>query len=249
MKQTRRSVLGAIGVAATVGIGATQVLGADSDIPLVLEPHPDAEYLLVKNTTDSPFNLDGYYVDFEYVNDGEDQQYPIPSGYTIPAGGTIKIATGAKEVPEGAIDMEQPDYEMNNSEADVYAILDADKNVVARSDQDQYRASIDPNETTTTTEKDTSDQTSSEETTTEEETTTTKDDSEETTSDETTTNDSEDSSSDGGSSDDSSSSDESSSGMRSDDDSESNESSDSTDDKAKSSGSDESTGKNDENDC
>ena len=50
---------------------------------------------------------------------------------------------------------------MNNSEADVYAILDADENVVARSDQEKYRASIDPSEETTT-----------DETTTEEEGTT-----------------------------------------------------------------------------
>jgi hypothetical protein len=193
-----------------VGIGATQVLGADSDVPLLLDPYPGEEYLLVKNTTDSPFSLDGHYVDFEYVNDGEDQRYSIPSGHTIPAGGTIKIATGAGEVPEGAIDMEQPGNEMNNSEADVYAILDTDKNVVARSDQEKYRASIDPTEETTTDEttteeEDTSDD-SSDETTTEEETTT-KDDSDKSTSDET-TDDSDDTESSGGSSDDSQSDDD-----------------------------------------
>ncbi|SHL35291.1 lamin tail domain-containing protein [Haladaptatus paucihalophilus] len=205
MKQTRRSVLGAIGAVATVGVGATQVLGADSNVPLLLDPYPGEEYLLVKNTTDSPFSLDGHYVDFEYVNDGEDQRYSIPSGYTIPAGGTIKIATGAGEVPEGAIDMDQPDYEMNNSEADVYAILDADKNVVARSDQEKYRASIDPSEETTT-----------DETTTEEEDTT--DDSDD--------SESSDSSSDDTQSDDDTDSDESESSES--DDSEESESDDSS---------------------
>ena len=94
MKQTRRSVLGAIGAVATVGIGATQVLGADSDVPLVLDPYPGEEYLLVKNTTDSPFSLDGHYVDFEYANDGEDQRYPIPSGYTIPLVAQSKLQPG-----------------------------------------------------------------------------------------------------------------------------------------------------------
>lgn len=242
MKQTRRSVLGAIGVAATVGVGATQVLGADSDVPLLLEPHPDEEYLLVKNTTDSPFSLDGYYVDFEYVNDGEDQRYPIPSGYTIPAGGTIKIVTGAGEVPEGAIDMDQPGYEMNNSEADVYAILDADKNVVARSDQEQYRASIDPTketttDETTTEEQDTTDD-SSDETTTDEEATT-EDDSDDSTSDETTDD-----------SDDSESSDNSSDYTRSDDDTESDESESSGSDDSEDSDSDNSSTEDDsQDDC
>ncbi|WP_266083049.1 hypothetical protein [Haladaptatus caseinilyticus] len=239
MKQTRRSVLGAIGAVATVGIGATQVLGADSNVPLLLEPHPDEEYLFVKNTTDSPFSLDGHYVDFEYVNDGEDQRYSIPSGYTIPAGGTIKIATGAGEVPEGAIDMDQPGNEMNNSEADVYAILDADENVVARSDQEKYRASIDPNEETTTDEttteeEDTTDDTS-DETTTEEETTA-EDDSDESTSEETT--------------DDSESSDSSSNDTQSDDDTESDESESSgSDDSENSDSEDSSTEDDSQDDC
>jgi hypothetical protein len=241
MKQTRRSVLGAIGAVATVGIGATQVIGADSDVPLVLEPHPGEEYLLVKNTTDSPFSLDGHYVDFEYVNDGEDQRYSIPSGYTIPAGGTIKIATGAGEVPEDAINMDQPDYEMNNSEADVYAILDADENVVARSDQEKYRASIDPTEETTTdettTEEDSQDD-SSDETTTEEETTS-EDDSDESSSDET-TDDSNDSESSGDSSDD----------TQSDADTESDESERSGSDDSEDSASDDSSTEEDsQDDC
>ncbi|GAA0259834.1 hypothetical protein ACFFQF_20900 [Haladaptatus pallidirubidus] len=243
MKQTRRSVLGAIGAVATVGIGATQVLGADSNVPLLLDPHPDEEHLLVKNTTDSPFSLDGHYVDFEYVNDGEDQRYSIPSGYTISAGGTIKIATGAGEVPEGAIDMDQPDYEMNNSEADVYAILDTDENVVARSDQEKYRASIDPNEETTTDEttpeeEDTTGDSSDETTTTEEETTT-EDDSDESTSDDT-TDDSDDSESSGDSSDD----------TRSGDDTESDESESSESDDSEDSDSDDSsTEKDSQDDC
>lgn len=230
----------AVGVA---GIGTTtNVFAAESDVPLLLYPNPEDEYLIVKNTTDSPFSLDGYYVDFEYIGQ-EDQRYPIPSRHTIPAGDTIKIATGAMDVPEGAIDMGEPGNEMNDSESDVYAILDSDKNVVARSDQGKYRASTDPSEEPTTDET-TSKGTSS----TEEETTTTEDDSDETTSNETTTTDESDSSeSDSGSSDDSGSSKDISDDSQSDDDSDDTD--DTSSDDTASSGSDESSGEGTEDDC
>ena len=52
MKQTRRSVLGAIGAVATIGIGATQVIGTDK-LSIKIDINAEDEYITLKNTGDS----------------------------------------------------------------------------------------------------------------------------------------------------------------------------------------------------
>ncbi|GAA0247649.1 hypothetical protein GCM10009000_074590 [Halobacterium noricense] len=171
---------------AAVGVGATQVMGADGEeISIIIsEINAEDEYIVLKNDGDSNVDIGGYTLAFEYSNKQYNQRRKLPEGTTIPADETLTVATGAKEV-SGAVVVERP-YEgevLNNEREDVIALLDTDGNVVATSEET-------PEETTTT-----------EETTTEE---SGNDDSEDTTSDETTTDGSDDGDSNGGSSDDSS---------------------------------------------
>lgn len=214
MKQTRRSVLGAIGAVATVGIGATQVIGADMP-SIKIDINAEAEYVTLTNTGDSEVDLSDYSIDLEY-SDQTTQDQPLDDNTVIPAGGSIRVGTGS--TTEGNVDQDLG-YEtemLNNENPDVVALLNTDGDVVAKSNDS-------PTDETTTEEEDTTDDTS-DETTTEKETTT-EDNSDDSTSDET-TDDSDDSKSSDDSTDDNTESDESESSES--DDSEDSDSDDSS---------------------
>lgn len=227
MNQTRRSVLGAIGAVATVGIGATQVIGADMP-SIKIDINAEAEYVTLTNTGDSEADLSNYRIDLEY-SDQTTQDQPLEDNTVIPAGDSIRVGTGSKTEGDVDQDLGYDKAMLNNENPDVVALLNTDGDVVAKSNDSST-------DETTTEEEDTND--SSDETTTEEETTS-EDDSDESTSEETTDD-----------SDDSESSDNSSDDTQSDDDTESDESESSGNDDSEDSESDDSSSEEDsQDDC
>ncbi|WP_139136002.1 lamin tail domain-containing protein, partial [Haladaptatus sp. W1] len=220
---------GAIGAVATVGIGATQVIGADMP-SIKIDINAEAEYVTLTNTGDSEVDLSDYRIDLEY-SDQTTQDQSLEDNTVIPAGDSIRVGTGSKT--EGDVD-QSLGYDkamLNNENPDVVALLNTDGDVVAKSNDSAT------DETTTTEEDDTTED-SSDETTTEEETTT-ENDSDESTS-EKTTDDSDDSESSGDSSDD----------TQSDDDTESDESENSGSDDSEDAAPDNSSSEEDsQDDC
>ena len=219
MKQTRRSVLGAIGAVATIGIGATQVIGTDK-LSIKIRVNAEDEYITLKNTGDSKADLSNYRIDLEY-SDQTTQDQSLQDNTVIPAGDSIRVGTGSKTKGDVDQSLGYDKAMLNNENPDVVALLNTDGDVVAKSNDS-------PADESTTEEEDTTDD-SSDETTTKEETTT-EDGSDDSTSDETTT-DSDNSESNGDSSDD----------TQSNDDTESNERESSGGSESKDSGSDDSS--------
>lgn len=154
-KPTRRGVLALTGTLTVTGFGlgtggnaraqTTEASSGHADSITFGEIHNKGEWLVLQNEGDEDLEISGFKIDFEYEQQ-EDQtsKFHDSSGATmIPAGGSIIVSTGAP-TSEGGTPAEDPDVEfdfgdqvMRDDESDVYAILDPEGNVVARSDEDR----------------------------------------------------------------------------------------------------------------
>jgi Lamin Tail Domain len=105
----------------------------------VLEVSSTGEYVVFVNMTTAEVDVSGWTVDFEYGSGGSGEQGTIPSGTTVQARDTIKVASGAGETPDDAVVVEDPyDEEVIDTDGnDVIALLDAHGNEVANSEDDQ----------------------------------------------------------------------------------------------------------------
>jgi predicted extracellular nuclease len=167
MEHTRRKVLTGIGATLAIGIGAPQAFGQESEAPefKVLEVSATDEYVTFLNTSTETVDLSGWTIDFEYGSGGTDQQGTIPDGTSVGPREPIKVASGAGET-DGAVVIEDPYDEkvIDTDGNDVIALLDADGNEVANSEDDMVGSGGSGGgdddtggETTTTTDETTSD--------------------------------------------------------------------------------------------
>jgi Lamin Tail Domain len=235
MAISRRKMLGGLGVLALGGFGTTTVIGDSHRKNIeVQEVNPEGEYVVFVNNGDTDYDLSNYVVAFEYGNIEKDQRDALPEGTVLKAKGTLKVATGAKEVEDADVTFDNENHRLNDDGSDVVALLTTDP--VEDPAICTGKAST-GDQTTTTEEEETTDD-SSNETTTDEETTT-EDDLDESTSEETTDD-----------SDNSESSDNSSDDTQSDDDTESDESESSESDDSEESNTDNSSSdENSEDNC
>ncbi|WP_231185310.1 lamin tail domain-containing protein [Haladaptatus sp. DYF46] len=196
MEHTRRKVLTGIGATLAIGVGAPQAFGQESDTPefQVLEVSSTGEYIVFVNMTTAEVDLSGWTVDFEYGSDGSGEKGTIPSGTSVQARDTIKIASGAGETPDDGVVVEDPFDEkvIDTDGNDVIALLDSDGNEVANSGDDLFGSGGGGDSGSSGGDGDdgAGDETTEDETTTEEETTTPEDETTEgttTTEEETTT--------------------------------------------------------------
>ena len=170
--QNRRRFLLGTGtvVAGTVGLSSTGVFGASENQSIYFgEINAEEEYFVLKNTSESSIDVSGYIVRLEYANDSDTQKDTLPQDTVIPAGGSLTVASGDKDVASADVTLKFNGPQMNNDHDDVYALLTPSGDIVVRSDDN-----ADVGVPETTTEEETT--TESEETTTEETTTTTEED-------------------------------------------------------------------------
>ncbi|SFK83197.1 Lamin Tail Domain [Halogranum rubrum] len=161
MNSTRRTFLAGVTAAATGLVGTNTVLAQEDSALRFATVDATGEYVVVENTGDSPFDLSGYYMEFEYKQNVS-QSRQFPSGTVVDAGGTLTIASGAKDVADADVTF---GYEGSviNDEVDYLAILEPDESTVVVS----YRTS-DPLPTETATPEPTPEQTETAEPTPEE---------------------------------------------------------------------------------
>ncbi|WP_227357656.1 lamin tail domain-containing protein [Haladaptatus salinisoli] len=153
MNNTRRNVLVGLGAVATVGFGATQVFGqADTNIE-VKEVNYEGEYVVFANNGSEDVDVSGYTVAFEYENDGTDQRKALGENVTIPAGGTLTVATGAEDVPNADETLDYKRSVLRNDGSDVVALLTPEGEEVATSEDAPVTKTTTPEETTTTEEE------------------------------------------------------------------------------------------------
>jgi predicted extracellular nuclease len=147
MNTTRRSVLGAVATLATVGVGASQVIGQES-LPIeVTQVASEEEYVMFENTEMDNVDVSGYVVAFEYGNPDTDQRRKLPDGTVIGGGQSLIVATGAKEVPIADVKLDYEGEVLNNDDHDVVALLTPDESTVIASSEETSDSM-----TTTTTE-------------------------------------------------------------------------------------------------
>ncbi|EJN59176.1 lamin tail domain-containing protein [Halogranum rubrum] len=161
MNSTRRTFLAGVGAAATGLVGANTVMAQEDSALRFATVDATGEYVVVENTGDSPFDLSGYYMEFEYKQNVS-QSRQFPSGAVVDAGGTLTVASGAKDVADADVTF---GYEGSviNDEVDYLAILEPDESTVVVS----YRTS-DPLPTETPTPEPTPEETETAEPTPEE---------------------------------------------------------------------------------
>ena len=96
MRTNRRKFM--IGVGTTVAaLSAGSSVIATEHTPLYFETiNEEGDYVVIGNAGDEDFDLSGYIIDWEY-NQQEDQTDEIPEGIVVPAGGTVKLASGYDE--------------------------------------------------------------------------------------------------------------------------------------------------------
>lgn len=176
MTSSRREILSGLGMLAVTGVGATTVLG-DSDYSTerknidIKEVNAESEYVVFVNNSDSDLDISNFVVAFDYMNPEYDQRRALPKGTTISANGTLKVATGAKDVADADVTFDYDGEVLNNDEPDTVALLTT--NPV----EDEAIASKSVNTSTSTTEETTTEET----TTIDESSTTTTDNGGETT--------------------------------------------------------------------
>lgn len=160
MNLTRRRVLVGTGFAIAGVAGASTAFAAQDNgsQPNITfgETNAEEEWLVLHNEGDSAVSIQGYYLNWEHANDNQDQwdQFTDDTGATsIPAGDSITVASGYKEVEDADVTFDNDAGRMNNNQEDVYAIMASDQEtVIARSDEDQRQAGSSPTATPTDTE-------------------------------------------------------------------------------------------------
>ena len=148
MTPTRRQyLLGSAALIGGTGIAST-VLAQDSLPPIkFVEINAEGEYVVIRNVGLGGINLSGYKINFE-VADGTDQIRTFPDGTTVAGGGTLTIATGAKDVPGADVEFDYERSELNDETPDTVAILTPNDEPIIRSDE---RADYVSGDTTTPT--------------------------------------------------------------------------------------------------
>lgn len=126
MPADRRTFLAGVSTAlvGTVGFG-TAVAAEDSQLQFA-EINPEKETLIITNTGDTEFDLSGYVMEFEYKQNVS-QSRPFPEGTTISAGGSLTVASGAKDDTSADVTFDYDDYEVINNEGDKVAVLTPDE--------------------------------------------------------------------------------------------------------------------------
>lgn len=101
MRTNRRQFVMGIGTA-VAGLSMGSSVLATGHTPLYFETvDEEGDFVVIGNAGDEDFDLSGYVIDWEY-GQPEDQTDEIPSGIVVPAGGTVKLASGYDEA--GAAD-------------------------------------------------------------------------------------------------------------------------------------------------
>ena len=78
---------------------------------------PAAEWIQVANTTGAPLNISGYKVGDEKTPDGGEGMDQFPSGTTLPAGGSVRVARSATAY--FSVYGTNPDYELTSTDPSV----------------------------------------------------------------------------------------------------------------------------------
>lgn len=87
-----------------IGFGAT-VAGLSAGSSVIASEHTslyfetidvERDFVVIGNAGDEDFDLSGYIIDWEY-NQDQDQTDEIPDGIVVPAGGSVKLASGYDE--------------------------------------------------------------------------------------------------------------------------------------------------------
>lgn len=96
MWANRRELM--IGIGATVaGISAGSSVIASEHTSLYFETiDVEGDFVVIGNAGDEDFDLSGYIINWEY-NQDQDQTDEIPDGIVVPAGGSVKLASGYDE--------------------------------------------------------------------------------------------------------------------------------------------------------
>ncbi|WP_266081571.1 lamin tail domain-containing protein [Haladaptatus caseinilyticus] len=131
MTFSRRRVLSGLGVLAVGGVSATTVLGnreySDQRKNIqVKEVNAEDEYVVFANTGDSDLDISKFVVEFDYSNPEYSQARSLPNNTIIRANGTLKVATGAKEVDDADVTFDYTGEVINNDEQDTVALLTTD---------------------------------------------------------------------------------------------------------------------------
>lgn len=171
MPTRRQYLLGASVAIAGAGTTHTALGTQQNQLQLAFgEINAEGEYLVLHNEGETAADIEGYVMDWEHANEDDTQTDELTQDAgetTIPAGGSITVATGARPVSDADVDFghESSDEVMRNEEPDVFAVLTPDGDVVARSDEDQVSdaETPSPTEESTPTETETTEDTPTEE--------------------------------------------------------------------------------------
>lgn len=166
---TRRQFTLSIGVAA-IGASFTQsVFGSrQQDTPEITfgQINEEGEWLVLHNEEDTDVDIEDWYINWEARNEEQDQwdQFKEKYGATsIPANGSIKVATGYKEVQDADVQFENDAGRMNNDGGDVYAVYLPDQQTeVANSEENRHEEGGEPSPTASPTATETETETATE---------------------------------------------------------------------------------------
>lgn len=133
----------ALGSVAGAGVGAAQ----ESDTPnyssvMFKEVNPEEEYFVLLNASSGDIYLSGAVAAMGYEGSEEQRRaFPdepkreyAPDGPVAYVYNPLKVATGAKDVPDADVTLGFDEPVMSDDQSDVYTVLDSDGDVMARSD-------------------------------------------------------------------------------------------------------------------
>lgn len=153
MKFTRRRLLGsagtlALGAAAIGSVTAQDATTTDrTDLPVyITNVDTEAETITITNVGADPVDLGGYYVDFEYSDPEDDQEFRFPDAdvSSIAPGASITVATGYGET--GAVDFGSARPIVNDRDPDAVALLNPQGDAVRTSAESAPRRTSTPSD-------------------------------------------------------------------------------------------------------